>query len=170
MRSSAGELSIGDLAAEFGLGPHVLRHWEEKGVLEPARRVGGQRRYAPEQRLHVALVLSAQDAGMSLDRIRELGAVSAERRGEALAEHLAELDERLERLRTAREMVAHAVACESGDVLTCPNLRRMLEEAVESGCHARAVRAGGRAARTEHMAEHTGGPPGGAGRPAPPRG
>lgn len=147
MRSSTGkrnggELSIGDLAAEFGLGPHVLRHWEAMGVLVPVRRVGGQRRYAPEQRLQVALVLSAQDAGMSLERIRELGGADAERRGAALAEHLAELDQRLERLRAAREMVAHAVACESGDVLECPNLRRMLEEAVESGCHARAGRTG----------------------------
>lgn len=148
MRSSTGELSIGDLAAEFGLGPHVLRHWEEKGVLEPVRRVGGQRRYAPEQRLRVALVLSAQDAGMSLDRIRELGGASAERRGTALAEHLAELDERLERLRAAREMVAHAVACDSGDILECPRFRRMLEEAVESGCRTRAGRVE-RARRTE---------------------
>ncbi|SHJ06665.1 DNA-binding transcriptional regulator, MerR family [Nocardiopsis flavescens] len=145
MRSSSGkprveELSIGDLAAEFGLGPHVLRHWEAMGVLEPVRRVGGRRRYSPGQRLRVALVLGAQDAGMSLDRIRDLAGAGADRRGAALTEHLAELDERLERLRAAREMVAHAVACESGDVLECPNLRRMLEEAVESGCHARRAR------------------------------
>ncbi|MFL1377126.1 MULTISPECIES: MerR family transcriptional regulator [unclassified Nocardiopsis] len=155
-RSGTGELSIGDLAAEFGLGPHVLRHWDAMGVLEPVRRVGGQRRYAPEQRLQVALVLSAQEAGMSLDRIRELGGADAERRGAALADHLAELDERLERLRAAREMVAHAVACESGDVLKCPNLRRMLEEAVASGCHARAAREAreardGRAERAERL-------------------
>ncbi|MDT0329009.1 MerR family transcriptional regulator [Nocardiopsis lambiniae] len=141
MRSSAEELSIGDLAAGFGLAPHVLRHWEAMGVLEPVRRVGGQRRYTSGHRLRVALILSAQEAGMSLERIREwVGAPRAERRGEVLAEHLAELDGRLERLRVARELVAHAVECSSGDALECPELRRILEKSVESGCHARATR------------------------------
>ncbi|GAA0991267.1 MerR family transcriptional regulator [Nocardiopsis tropica] len=128
MKSSASELSIGELAGEFGLAAHVLRHWEAEGVLEPARRSGDRRRYAPEQRVQVALVLQAQEAGLTLAQIR--GVVSAPDGGSRrarLAEHLALLDERLERLRAAREMVAHVVSCGAEDFLECPRMREMLE-------------------------------------------
>jgi MerR family copper efflux transcriptional regulator len=38
-------VAIGDLAARFGLATHVLRHWEEMGLLRPARTSAGRRRY-----------------------------------------------------------------------------------------------------------------------------
>jgi len=128
-------MSIGELAGEFGLATHVLRHWESAGVLEPARRSGDRRRYAPEQRLQVALVLQAQEAGLSLAQIR--GVVTAPDGGSRrtrLTEYLAVLDGRLERLRAAREMVAHVVACSAEDVLECPRMREMLE--ASSACPA----------------------------------
>ena len=50
-------LSIGELAAEFGLAPHVLRHWEAEGVLEPAARVGGKRRYDESARMRIGTIL-----------------------------------------------------------------------------------------------------------------
>ena len=33
----APEYTIGELAARFGLATHVLRHWEDMGLLSPAR-------------------------------------------------------------------------------------------------------------------------------------
>ena len=33
-------LTIGELATRFGLATHVLRHWEDEGLLSPARRAG----------------------------------------------------------------------------------------------------------------------------------
>ncbi|MFD3687178.1 MerR family transcriptional regulator [Nocardiopsis sp. NPDC058631] len=143
MKSSASELSIGELAGEFGLATHVLRHWESEGVLEPSHRSGGRRRYSPAQRVQVALVLQAQEAGLSLAQIR--GVVTAPDGGSRrarLAEHLALLDERLERLRAAREMVAHVVSCDAEDVLECPRMRGILEST--SSCSA--LHARGRAA------------------------
>ncbi|WP_159944032.1 MULTISPECIES: MerR family transcriptional regulator [unclassified Nocardiopsis] len=131
MRSSEAELSIGELAETFGLAPHVLRHWESVGVLEPSRRSGGQRRYTPDHRLRVALVLRAQAAGFSLAQIRELiDAPDCEAQRGRVAEHLARLDERMEQLRTAREMVAHVMACEADHLLECPKMRAILEEGV----------------------------------------
>lgn len=128
MKSSASELSIGELAQEFGLASHVLRHWESVGVLEPPRRSGGRRRYSPDHRLQVALVLNAQEAGLSLARIRALvTAPDGGSRRARLTEHLAVLDDRLERLRAARAMVAHAVSCTAEDVLECPRMREILE-------------------------------------------
>lgn len=100
------ELSIGDLASGYGLAPHVLRHWEEVGVLVPARREGGRRRHTEEHRCRVAVVLRAQRAGMSLARIREVldRPDPAERRAIRTA-HLAESEERMTRLREAREII-----------------------------------------------------------------
>ena len=42
------EMTIGELAARFGLATHVLRHWEAMGLLTPAARVNGRRRYRQE--------------------------------------------------------------------------------------------------------------------------
>lgn len=106
------ELSIGDLAAEYGLAPHVLRHWEDIGVLVPARRRGGQRRYTQEQRHRVAVVLLAQRAGMSLKQIREvMDSPHVEERRALLTSHLAELEERMARLREARQIVEEGMVC-----------------------------------------------------------
>ena len=115
MRSSEkerGELSIGDLAAEYGLAPHVLRHWEEVGVLIPARRQGGRRRYTEEHRCRVEVVLRAQRAGMRLARIREVldNPDPVERRA-ILTAHLADLEERMTLLREAREIVEQEMVC-----------------------------------------------------------
>ncbi|WP_375546893.1 MerR family transcriptional regulator [Streptomyces gossypii] len=35
-------MSIGALAARFGVATHVLRHWESKGLLHPGRDAGGR--------------------------------------------------------------------------------------------------------------------------------
>ncbi|WP_375546898.1 MerR family transcriptional regulator, partial [Streptomyces gossypii] len=40
--SGAGVMSIGALAARFGVATHVLRHWESKGLLHPGRDAGGR--------------------------------------------------------------------------------------------------------------------------------
>ncbi len=69
---SRGELTIGELAERFGLATHVLRHWESMGLIEPARRAGGQRRYGRDALVRVALILRGKEAGLGL---RELSAV-----------------------------------------------------------------------------------------------
>lgn len=42
---SSDHMPIGELAARFGRGTHVLRHWEDQGLLTPAERVNGRRYY-----------------------------------------------------------------------------------------------------------------------------
>ncbi|WP_051415879.1 MerR family transcriptional regulator [Nocardiopsis sp. CNT312] len=134
MKSSGEELSIGDLAAGFGLATHVLRHWEAAGVLRPARRVGDRRRYTREHRLRVALILQAQAAGFSLEQIRALvEAPDGPARRGLMREHLAELDDRIARLRATRDMMACAADCGSEDVLECPTMRSGLESVAAEG-------------------------------------
>ena len=64
------EFTIGQLAARFGLATHVLRHWEDVGLIEP-ERVNGRRRYRTWHASRVATILLLKDAGFRLDQIGE---------------------------------------------------------------------------------------------------
>jgi DNA-binding transcriptional MerR regulator len=93
------EYSIGELAGRFGLATHVLRHWEEMGLLSPARRVAGRRVYGAEHVTRVAEILLGKDAGFSLEQLRELfTAPDRERRRRVLRGQLAQVRERIARL------------------------------------------------------------------------
>ncbi len=120
MKSSSVELSIGELAARFGLAPHVLRHWESIGLLRPARRVNGRRRYTAEHVGLVALILRGKDAGFSLEQMRDLlVAPDGETRRALLTDHLAALDAKIAQLQRARALVEHTLKCTADDFLTC---------------------------------------------------
>ncbi|MGA8046229.1 MAG: MerR family transcriptional regulator, partial [Dermatophilaceae bacterium] len=68
---SAGsrDLSIGEAAARFDLATHVLRYWEDEGLLAPRRDASGYRRYGPDEVVRIAVILRNQVAGMTLEQI-----------------------------------------------------------------------------------------------------
>ena len=65
-------MTIGEIAARFGLAPHVLRHWESMGLLAPARAEGHRRRHRPDDLYRVGVILLAKEAGLNLTGIREI--------------------------------------------------------------------------------------------------
>jgi MerR family transcriptional regulator, redox-sensitive transcriptional activator SoxR len=65
-------LSIGQIAAEAGLRTSSIRYYESVGVLPEPDRVSGQRRYSPEILTRLRFIGIAQQAGFSLEEIREL--------------------------------------------------------------------------------------------------
>lgn len=119
MKSSP--LPIGEAAARFNLPTHVLRHWEDVGLLAPARDGGGRRRYAEKDIVRVAVIVRSKSAGMSLDQIRVLLDEEALERHAILESHLAELDARMRELERARAMTAHAFECDQHDIASCPS-------------------------------------------------
>jgi len=126
-------MTIGELAARFGLEPHVLRHWESVGLLLPTERVNGRRRYRREQEARIALILGAKAAGLSLERIRQiLQAPDRSTRRKLLLEHRAELDRRQRELDAARAMVDHALTCRAEDFTRCLDFRRIVRR-IEEG-------------------------------------
>lgn len=83
--SDAGsELSIGELAGEFGITPRALRFYESRGLLAPARR-DGMRFYGKAERERVGLILKAKKLGFTLLEIKEM--IQAHT-GEAVAQSL----------------------------------------------------------------------------------
>jgi DNA-binding transcriptional MerR regulator len=63
--------TIRDLSKEFGVSARTLRFYEEKGLLDPARR-GEQRLYSRRDRARLAYVLAGKSVGFSLEEVREM--------------------------------------------------------------------------------------------------
>jgi DNA-binding transcriptional MerR regulator len=128
------ELTIGQLAARFGLATHVLRHWEEVGLIEPAERVNGRRRYRPWHVSRVATILISKDAGFRLDQIKAiLDAPDGPARRELLHRHRDELDRRLAGIEASRQLVQHGIDCRAEDFTRCPNFLRIVEKMAAGG-------------------------------------
>ncbi|NUP64517.1 MAG: MerR family transcriptional regulator [Nonomuraea sp.] len=123
-------MQIGELAAQFGLAPHVLRHWEAMGLLSPATRVNGRRRYTRDHVVRVLTIVRAKAAGMSLEQIRDILTVSGQTERQALLQrHHAELEHRLQEISASKALIEHLMQCTADDFTRCPDYRRMAESA-----------------------------------------
>jgi MerR family transcriptional regulator, copper efflux regulator len=121
------EYSIGELAARFGLATHVLRHWEDMGLLSPERRVAGRRVYGTAHVTRVAEILLCKDAGFSLEQLRELfTAPDRDRRREVLRGQLAQVRERIARLTLSQTLLEHGLRCRHSDYQSCPQFQAMV--------------------------------------------
>jgi DNA-binding transcriptional MerR regulator len=121
------EYSIGELAARFGLPAHVLRHWEDVGLLSPTRRAAGRRVYSAVHVTRVAEILLGKEAGFSLEQLRELFiAPDRPRRRDLLRGQLAQVRERIARLELSQKLLEHALRCRHPDYQACPQFRAMV--------------------------------------------
>lgn len=123
--------SVGDLAGRFGLATHVLRHWEDVGLLQPARDSAGRRRYGQEEVVRVAIILRSKAAGMSLEQIAVMLDAEADDRGAVLQAHVDELDRRMAEMERSREMTLHALRCTAHDIAMCPRFKAAVGDLVE---------------------------------------
>ncbi|MET0448365.1 MAG: MerR family transcriptional regulator [Aeromicrobium sp.] len=135
MKSSAGSpplRSIGDTAARFGLATHVLRHWEDSGLLHPHRDGADRRQYGDDDLVRIAVILRSKAAGMTLEQIAVLlDDDHGPKRHAVLEQHIADLDRRMEEMRLSRAMTAHAFECEAHDITRCPHFRAMITDVLD---------------------------------------
>lgn len=97
-------LSIGDFSRATHMTVKTLRHYHEKGLLEPAAvdPRTGYRRYTPEQIPTAQVVRRLRDLGMPLEEIRAVLATSdVATRNRHIGAHLQRLEEELGRTRRA---------------------------------------------------------------------
>jgi redox-sensitive transcriptional activator SoxR len=110
-------LTIGEVAWRAGVKPTAIRFWEGEGVLPPARRVGGQRRYDESVLARLAVVRLAQEVGFTIAEIRHLVAgfdergVAPERWRELAERKLAEVDARIARAEGMKRLLAESLRC-----------------------------------------------------------
>ena len=65
-------MQIGELAKRTGLSASRIRFYEAQGLISVTRRVNGYRAYSPEALVALNIIISAQDAGFTLEEIRRL--------------------------------------------------------------------------------------------------
>ena len=65
-------LSIGDVARRTGLTVSAIRFYEGKGLIEPVRTSGNQRRFLRSDIRRVSFILIAQQLGLALGEIQDL--------------------------------------------------------------------------------------------------
>ncbi len=125
-----GNLTIGDVAKRAGMRTSAIRYYEEVGVLPPAARQSGQRRYDPAVLDRLAVVRLAQEAGFSVAEIRELvsgferSGVASER-WQALAQRKeAELDRLIAQAEGMKALLAESLRCGCITLDACSWIRR----------------------------------------------
>ena len=117
-------LTIGQVAERAGVNTSHIRFYERVGVLPPAERVAGQRRYREEVLHRLSIIDVAQRAGLTLEEIAPLtgpGNRSADASGHIrrlAGDKLPDIDALIARAQAVRHwlQVAQSCDCESVDV------------------------------------------------------
>lgn len=121
------DYSIGDLSAQSGVKVPTIRYYEQIGLLAaPARTEGNQRRYDRPALDRLRFIAHARDMGFSMGSLKSMLRLSGHREApcadvDALVQdHLAEVDERIERLTRLRtELAAMLDSHHHGTVADC---------------------------------------------------
>jgi MerR family redox-sensitive transcriptional activator SoxR len=123
---SSEVLSIGEVARESGKAASAVRYYEEIGLLPEATRVSGRRRYQRDVVRTLAVIETAQRAGLTLDEIRLL--LEAAPHDRAATDRLREVAERklpevaalIERAELVRGWLEDAARCVCPTLEDCP--------------------------------------------------
>ena len=119
-------LFIGELARISGKAPSAIRYYESIGLLPQPARISGRRRYPAEIVRSLAVIDTAQRAGLALDDIRLLLQASAadadavEQLREVAEQRLPVLREAIARAELVREWLEQAADCCCPTLETCP--------------------------------------------------
>ena len=123
-------MNIGQAAAASGVTPKMIRHYEALGLLPKVARTASGYRQVDDRVLHtLRFIRRARDLGFGLDEIEALLALwdnrqraSAEVKALA-ARHVADLQQRIERMQAMQRTLAHLVhACHGDARPDCPIL------------------------------------------------
>ncbi len=111
-------LSIGELARRTGISVSAIRFYESKGLLDPIRSSGNQRRYLRSDIRRLSFALIAQKLGLSVREIEaELaqlphGRAPTQGDWQAVSERIRDrLDERIALLQRTRERLEGCIGC-----------------------------------------------------------
>jgi MerR family redox-sensitive transcriptional activator SoxR len=122
MDPAAELLQIGDVARASGKSASSIRYYERIGLIPAPGRVSGRRRYPRAVLRTLAIIGTAQRAGLTLDEIRPLLAeppgdpAVSERLRQVATRKVPEVSALMERAELVRRWLEAAAGC------TCPSL------------------------------------------------
>src|SRR3954470_554214 len=109
MRRVASELTIAQIAQEYGVTHRTVRFYEDRGLITPERR-GTRRVYHPRDRVRLGLILRGKRLGFALEEITRIIDMYDEQPGEVGQLHylLAQIEDRRADLEQRRRDVLAA--------------------------------------------------------------
>ena len=128
VKSMAELLTIGEVAAAVGLRPSAIRYYEDSGLLRPAVRISGRRRYDEQALDQLLLIRFCQGVGFTLAEIRELlspaaGKAAKQRWRELVDDKLDELDDVIKRARRMKRVLEDSRDCDCVSLDACSFVR-----------------------------------------------
>lgn len=110
-------MKIGEVAAELAVEVHVLRHWDEMGVVSPDRSSTGRREYSGEDLTRLRVVLASRRVGMSLPDIRAVLHRGEPDRSAVISRRIRDIRNQRAYLDSSERFLIHVVTC-THDMLT----------------------------------------------------
>ncbi len=110
-------LSISEVASQIGLRPSAIRYYEQIGILPPAQRVSGQRRYDVTALHRLVVIQRARQTGFTLAEIKQLffgfrtGTPPSIRWQKLKKRKTVELDAMLEHIQSMRALLEQQGKC-----------------------------------------------------------
>jgi MerR family redox-sensitive transcriptional activator SoxR len=117
------QLTISEVARQVGLQPSAIRYYEQIGILLPAQRIGGQRRYDTTVLYRLAVIERARQTGFTLGEFRELffgfrnSSPASERWQKLSRRKIIELEQLMGQIKTMRRLLEKMMDCCRCDTL-----------------------------------------------------
>jgi MerR family transcriptional regulator, redox-sensitive transcriptional activator SoxR len=118
-------LPIGEVARRTGVAVSAIRYYESLGLVGPAARSAGRRRFAETTVGRLRVIATVQKAGFTLDEIRELLREipgTQDRRHALVRSKLAEVQQDIQRLQAVATALEEALTCGCDSLEHCPLL------------------------------------------------
>ena len=126
--STPGLLSIGEVAERSGVATTALRYYDQLGLVRPAARESGRRRYAASAVAEVGVIRFLREVGFTLAEIDSFLAAGEQRsRQEIIERKLGEFSEQQRQLEVARELLEHGRTCPADDPMNCSRFWSIIE-------------------------------------------
>ncbi len=120
-------LSIGELSERTGVPATALRYYDELGLVRPASRAAGRRRYASSAVADVRVVLFLREVGFSLAEIGRFTTTQGSSQRALIEQKLAELTQQRHRIEVALAALEHGLRCPAGEPTKCPRFWSILD-------------------------------------------
>jgi MerR family transcriptional regulator, redox-sensitive transcriptional activator SoxR len=129
------QLTISEVARQVGLQPSAIRYYEQIGILRPAERIGGRRRYDTSVIYRLAVIQRARQIGFTLHEILQLffgfgNSMRVSKRWQKLSRRkLEELDGLMDAVKTMRRLMERML-----QKCHCDTLEQCGKGIFRSGC------------------------------------
>ena len=132
-------MNIGEAAAASGVTPKMIRHYEDIGLIRPARTQNGYRDYTGDDIHRLTFLRRARGLGFSIENCRQLMALYRDKGRashdvrEIAKSHVVAIEEKVRELESMRATLQKLIhACHGDERPDCPILDDMAGAAAEA--------------------------------------